>query len=154
MESGDPHSHTFFRLLSLCHTVMPQYGEGTQYLSFHIATITNTEGSLEYQAQSPDENALVSAARNFGFVFTERSSRTITIQARGMPEIHELLCILDFNNVRKRMSVIVKYEGKIKLYKKQIEEAEEIAALNLAKFRKAQQELEEVEERARVSQLH
>merc|ERR1711910_79341 len=31
--------------------------------------------------------------------------------------------------------------------KLQIEEAEEIAALNLAKFRKAQQELEEVEER-------
>merc|ERR1712038_599841 len=33
--------------------------------------------------------------------------------------------------------------NKIKTYKKQIEEAEEIAALNLAKFRKAQQELEE-----------
>merc|ERR1712080_557707 len=31
---------------------------------------------------------------------------------------------------------------------KQIEEAEEIAALNLAKFRKAQQELEETEDRA------
>jgi len=26
-------------------------------------------GVLEYQAQSPDEGALVSAARNFGFVF-------------------------------------------------------------------------------------
>ena len=26
-------------------------------------------GKLEYQAQSPDEAALVSAARNFGFVF-------------------------------------------------------------------------------------
>merc|ERR1711963_697560 len=36
-----------------------------------------------------------------------------------------------------------KAEQKIKTYKKQIEEAEEIAALNLAKFRKAQQELEE-----------
>merc|ERR1712115_167759 len=33
-----------------------------------------------------------------------------------------------------------------KAYKQQIEEAEEIAALNLAKFRKAQQELEETEE--------
>ena len=38
--------------------------------------------------------------------------------------------------------------AKVKIYKKQI------AALNLAKLRKAQQELEEVEERARVSQLH
>ena len=26
-------------------------------------------GKLEYQAQSPDEAALVGAARNFGFVF-------------------------------------------------------------------------------------
>ena len=29
-------------------------------------------GQLEYQAQSPDEAALVSAARNFGFIFMVR----------------------------------------------------------------------------------
>merc|ERR1712222_266367 len=40
-----------------------------------------------------------------------------------------------------------------KAYQQQIEEAEEIAALNLAKFRKAQQELEEVEERAKLAAL-
>merc|ERR1719309_1348493 len=34
----------------------------------------------------------------------------------------------------------------------QIEEAEEIAALNLAKFRKVQQELEETDERARMAE--
>jgi magnesium-transporting ATPase (P-type) len=27
------------------------------------------DGKINYQAQSPDENALVSAARTFGFVF-------------------------------------------------------------------------------------
>ena len=37
-----------------------------------------------------------------------------------------------------------KLQQKIKTYKKHIEEAEEIAALNLAKYRKAQQEMEEV----------
>ena len=37
-----------------------------------------------------------------------------------------------------------KLQQKIKTYKTQIEEAEEIAALNLAKYRKAQQEMEEV----------
>ena len=42
-----------------------------------------------------------------------------------------------------------KLQQKIKTYKKQIEEAEEIAALNLAKYRKAQQGLEEAEERAK-----
>merc|ERR1719397_208943 len=44
-----------------------------------------------------------------------------------------------------------KLQQKIRTYKLQIEEAEEIAALNLAKFRKAQQELEEVEDRAKMA---
>merc|ERR1711878_10330 len=49
-----------------------------------------------------------------------------------------------------RMSELAgKLQQKIKTYKKQIEEAEEIAALNLAKFRKAQQDLEENEDRAK-----
>merc|ERR1712217_889695 len=52
-----------------------------------------------------------------------------------------------------RMSDLAsKLQGKIKTYKKQIEEAEEIAALNLAKFRKAQQELEETEDRAKMAE--
>ena len=37
-----------------------------------------------------------------------------------------------------------KLQDKTRTYKRQIEDAEEIAALNLAKFRKAQQQLEEV----------
>merc|ERR1711878_77301 len=45
-----------------------------------------------------------------------------------------------------------KLQQKIKTYKKQIEEAEEIAALNLAKFRKAQQELEETEDRNKLAE--
>ena len=39
-------------------------------------------------------------------------------------------------------------------YKTQIEDAEEIAALNLAKFRKAQQQLEEAEERTQTAETH
>ena len=41
---------------------------------------------------------------------------------------------------------------KVKGYKRQIEEAEEIAALNLAKFRKVQADLENAEERADVNE--
>ena len=37
-------------------------------------------------------------------------------------------------------------------YRRQLEEAEEIATLNLAKYRKAQQELEEAEVRANLSE--
>ena len=40
----------------------------------------------------------------------------------------------------------------LRLYKRQIEEAEEIAALNLAKYRKTQVDLEESEERADLSE--
>ena len=50
----------------------------------------------------------------------------------------------------KRMQGLL--QGMIKAEEKQIEEAEEIAALNLAKFRKAQQELEECEERSRLAE--
>ncbi|XP_011344587.1 phospholipid-transporting ATPase ID isoform X6 [Ooceraea biroi] len=92
--------HSFFRLLAVCHTVMPE----------------EKHGKIEYQAQSPDEAALVSAARNFGFVFKERSPNSITIEVMGKKEIYELLCILDFNNVRKRMSVILRKDGQLRLY--------------------------------------
>merc|ERR1712038_1748589 len=54
----------------------------------------------------------------------------------------------DKKNQDRMTDLASKLQSKIKTYKQQIEEAEEIAALNLAKFRKAQQELEEVEERA------
>ncbi|KAM3965408.1 ATPase phospholipid transporting 8B isoform 1-T3 [Aphomia sociella] len=102
VKRGDPEVHEFFRLLALCHTVMPE----------------QKNGRLEYQAQSPDEAALVSAARNFGFVFRERSPNSITIEVMGNTEEYDLLCILDFNNVRKRMSVILRKDGEIRLYTK------------------------------------
>merc|ERR1712055_1169086 len=54
----------------------------------------------------------------------------------------------DKKNYERMQDLVDKLQQKIKTYKRQIEEAEEIAALNLAKFRKAQQELEEAEGRA------
>jgi len=51
----------------------------------------------------------------------------------------------DKKNHERMQDLVDKLQQKIKTYKRQIEEAEEIAALNLAKFRKAQQELEESE---------
>lgn len=52
----------------------------------------------------------------------------------------------DKKNHDRMQDLVDKLQQKLKTYKRQIEEAEEIAALNLAKFRKAQQELEVVEE--------
>ena len=57
----------------------------------------------------------------------------------------------DHKNQGRMSELANKLQQKIKTYKQQIEEAEEIAALNLAKFRKAQQELEETEERSKLA---
>merc|ERR1712227_459417 len=58
----------------------------------------------------------------------------------------------DRKNHERMQDLVDKLQQKIKTYKRQIEEAEEIAALNLAKFRKAQQELEESEDRAKMAE--
>ena len=54
----------------------------------------------------------------------------------------------DKKNQSRLQDLIDKLQNKLKVYKKQIEEAEEIAALNLAKYRKAQHELDDAAERA------
>ncbi|KAF3821281.1 hypothetical protein GH733_011434 [Mirounga leonina] len=100
VKKGDRWVHLFFLSLSLCHTVMSE---------------EKVEGKLMYQAQSPDEGALVTAARNFGFVFRSRTSETIVVVEMGETKVYQLLAILDFNNVRKRMSVIGKWVGGVSL---------------------------------------
>uniref|UniRef100_A0A8C2C739 Phospholipid-transporting ATPase n=1 Tax=Cyprinus carpio TaxID=7962 RepID=A0A8C2C739_CYPCA len=97
----DPQILEFFKLLSLCHTVMVEH-KGDE---------------LVYQAASPDEGALVTAARNFGFVFLSRTQDTITIMELDHEETYEMLALLDFNSDRKRMSIILRFpDGKIRLY--------------------------------------
>uniref|UniRef100_A0A452RT41 Phospholipid-transporting ATPase n=1 Tax=Ursus americanus TaxID=9643 RepID=A0A452RT41_URSAM len=91
----------FFFLLAVCHTVM----------------VDRMDGQLNYQAASPDEGALVSAARNFGFAFLARTQNTITVSELGTERTYDVLAILDFNSDRKRMSIIVRTpEGNIRLY--------------------------------------
>ncbi len=58
----------------------------------------------------------MSAARNFGFVFKSRTPKTITVSILGEEKTFEVLNIIDFNNDRKRMSVICRIDGKIVLY--------------------------------------
>ena len=57
-----------------------------------------------------------------------------------------------FQNHERMQELVDKLQNKVKSYKKQIEEAEEIAALNLAKFRKVQADLESSEERADINE--
>merc|ERR1712053_35534 len=58
----------------------------------------------------------------------------------------------DRKNHERMQGLIDGLQSKIKSYKKQIEEAEEIAALNLAKFRQAQSNLADAEERADLNE--
>ncbi|NXU85232.1 AT8B1 ATPase, partial [Xiphorhynchus elegans] len=102
IKSGkEPEIHKFFFLLAICHTVMAD----------------TSDGQLNYQAASPDEGALVTAARNFGYVFLSRTQNTITLSEMGAQRTYDVLAILDFNSDRKRMSVIVREaSGNIRLY--------------------------------------
>merc|ERR1712062_118220 len=58
----------------------------------------------------------------------------------------------DRKNHERMQALIDQLQSKIKSYKKQIEEAEEIAALNLAKFRNAHAQLSDAEERADLNE--
>ena len=58
----------------------------------------------------------------------------------------------DRNNHQRMQAMIDQLQGKIKSYKKQIEEAEEIAALNLAIFRQDQNNVCGAQERADVNE--
>ena len=58
----------------------------------------------------------------------------------------------DRKNHERMQALVDQLQAKIKSYKKQIEEAEEIAAMNLAKFRKVSGNLSEAQERADLNE--
>merc|ERR1712096_368630 len=87
-------------------------------------------------------------ALRLALVSPPRLTSALSASARSSPSLP-----VRTRRTRTMTDLASKLQSKIKTYKQQIEEAEEIAALNLAKFRKAQQELEEVEERAKLAAL-
>merc|ERR1712242_135107 len=58
----------------------------------------------------------------------------------------------DRKNAEKMQELVEKLQNQVRTYKKQIEEAEEIAAMNLAKFRKTQVDMQESLERADINE--
>ncbi|KAL3838195.1 hypothetical protein ACJIZ3_022786 [Penstemon smallii] len=93
----------FFRILSICHTAVPEQNEET--------------GVFTYEAESPDEGSFLVAAREFGFEFCKRTQSSIFVKER-YPSYQEpikrefkLLNLLDFTSKRKRMSVIIRDES-------------------------------------------
>lgn len=95
----------FFVLLSTCHTVIPE--------------VNDVDGSIKYQAASPDEGALVQGAADMGYKFTVRRPKGVTIHSEltNSDSSYELLNICEFNSTRKRMSAIFRCpDGVIRLF--------------------------------------
>lgn len=100
------HLIAFFRALAICHTVLAEKPDPR-----------DQPFVLDYKAESPDEAALVAAARDIGFPFVNRTNQGIDIEVMGQAERYIPLRVLEFNSTRKRMSVIVRNpDGKIVLY--------------------------------------
>jgi phospholipid-translocating ATPase len=71
----------------------------------------------DYKAESPDEAALVAAARDVGFPYVGRTRGTLDIECMGQAERYVPLKTLEFDSTRKRMSVVVRApDGRIVLY--------------------------------------
>ncbi|KAM0328772.1 hypothetical protein ACHAQA_005185 [Verticillium albo-atrum] len=94
----------FLLCLALCHTCIPEVGK---------------DGQTEYQAASPDEQALVEAARDLGYVMIDRPNQEVILQLPGIDgstvrETYQVLDVIDFTSKRKRMSIIIRMpDGRI-----------------------------------------
>lgn len=68
------------------------------------------EENLLYEAESPDEAALVQAARAYGCTLLGRSPEQLLVALPGTgPLSVPLLHLLPFHSARKRMSVVVRH---------------------------------------------
>ncbi|XP_077235972.1 phospholipid-transporting ATPase 1-like [Tasmannia lanceolata] len=109
-ESEEGHNvYDFFLALAACNTIVPIIVE-TQESGVRL---------IDYQGESPDEQALVYAAAAYGFVLIERTSGHIVIDVRGDRQRFDVLGMHEFDSDRKRMSVIVGCPDKtVKLFVK------------------------------------
>ncbi|KAJ5514108.1 phospholipid-transporting ATPase [Penicillium fimorum] len=87
--------------IALCHTCFPEFDRA--------------ESSVGFQGVSPDEVALLAAARELGYMLLSRRPDSITLRIlhdqredRYSDEIYEVLDVIEFSTMRKRMSIIVR----------------------------------------------
>ncbi|XP_067160198.1 phospholipid-transporting ATPase IG isoform X4 [Apteryx mantelli] len=102
----------FLRALCLCHTVQIKEGDQVDGLIGH------PEHKCTYISSSPDEIALVKGAKKYGFTFLGLENDFMKIQnQKNETEMYQLLHVLNFDPVRRRMSVIVRTTaGKLLLF--------------------------------------
>ncbi|CAL9730539.1 probable phospholipid-transporting ATPase Dnf3p [Monosporozyma unispora] len=95
----------FILSMALCHACLPKKVTGHE----------DDDDAIEYQSSSPDELALITAARDLGCVVINKNAQTLTIKTypdgfdeEPKLEDYEILNTIDFNSQRKRMSVVVR----------------------------------------------
>ncbi|XP_034037641.1 probable phospholipid-transporting ATPase VB [Thalassophryne amazonica] len=89
-------------------------GNTTDTNSLHLQPWSDSAsaftGMLCYEAESPDEAALVHAARAYGVTLLGRTPRSVTVRLPTGDELmFEVLDTLTFDSNRKRMSVLVRH---------------------------------------------
>ncbi|KAL7248709.1 hypothetical protein ACSBR2_003454 [Camellia fascicularis] len=103
---GDERSdaHEFFLTLATCNTVIPILTQ-MNYVKMLKA--------IDYQGESPDEQALVAAASAYGYTLVERTSGHIVIDVNGQKLRLDVLGLHEFDSVRKRMSVVIRFPNNV-----------------------------------------
>ncbi|KAI3911404.1 hypothetical protein MKW98_010291 [Papaver atlanticum] len=101
-------AHEFFLTLAACNTVIPMVNRPSS-VSGMLTEIHEDVGAIEYQGESPDEQALVSAASAYGYTLTERTSGHIVVDVNGEKLRLDVLGLHEFDSVRKRMSVVIRF---------------------------------------------
>ncbi|KAM4621195.1 phospholipid-transporting ATPase 11C isoform 5-T5 [Polymixia lowei] len=115
-KAGREKEELFLRALCLCHTVQVKESTGqgdglmNQVDGLELdGEVVRPEDQRGFIASSPDEVALVKGAMRYGFTFLGLESKNMKILNRNNDvEMYELLHVLNFDPVRRRMSVIVR----------------------------------------------
>ncbi|EEC45989.1 P4, P type ATPase, partial [Phaeodactylum tricornutum CCAP 1055/1] len=95
----------FLRVLSLCHTVVDRNGRGDE----REKGPDGAPYGYAYQAESPDEGALVSAASTtYGFQVIGRDAAGIRLRVKEKEETWTILAVNKFDSDRKRMSILLR----------------------------------------------
>lgn len=73
-------AHNFFLTLSACNTVIPM---GKKNSSPNSDNKVVEAGAIDYQGESPDEQALVIAASAYGYTLLERTTGHVVVNVNG-----------------------------------------------------------------------
>ncbi|KAG7467216.1 hypothetical protein MATL_G00150900 [Megalops atlanticus] len=103
---GKEQEELFFRALCLCHTVQVKEEETVDSIK---RGIHQGKATSFYISSSPDEVALVEGMKRLGFTYLRlKDSHMEILNREDEMERFELLEVLNFDSVRRRMSVIVR----------------------------------------------